>query len=257
MPENRVFARWEAGEPAIAAWMTTHSLLVAQALASSGADTVIVDMQHGSATLEDMLALVACIEVRGAEPFVRVPSVDAGLIGRLLDAGVTGIVAPLVESRAQAQALADAMFYPPLGCRSYGPRIPALRHGASYASTANDRLVALAMIETAAGVAALDEIVSVEGLSGLFVGPSDLAFSLGYPPPKAGIPDEVESAIELIRSKAAAVGMRSGIFCPSRTAGVNALASGFCLITTTPDLVLVETETRAAVSTLRMELGAA
>ena len=252
-----MIARWQAGMPAVAAWMTTHSFLVAQSMAASGPDAVIVDMQHGSATLDDMLALVACIEVRGAEPFVRVPRIDAGLIGRLLDAGVTGIIAPLVESRAQSQALVDAMFYPPLGCRSYGPRIPSLRHGASYASIANDSVVALAMIETAAGMAALDEIVSVDGLSGLFVGPSDLAFSLGHPPPNAELPDEVGSAIELIRSNAAALGRRSGIFCLSQAAGMNALESGFDLVTTIPDQVLVEAGTRTAVSTLRRQFGAA
>lgn len=255
LPDNAVLARWQAGRPAVAAWMTTHSLMVAQALASSGADAVIVDMQHGSATLDDMLALAACIEVRGAEPFARVPSIDASLIGRLLDAGVTGIIAPLVESPGQARALVAAMSYPPRGCRSYGPRIPALRHGTSYANVANENVVALAMIETTAGLAALDEIVLVDGLSGLFIGPSDLAFSLNYPPPNPEFPDEVAAAIELIRSTAASAGRRVGIFCPSRASGDGALRSGFDLVTTIPDLALVEAGTRAEVVAFRSQAG--
>jgi 4-hydroxy-2-oxoheptanedioate aldolase len=255
LPENKVIARWSAGELAVAAWMTTHSLLVAQVLAATGPDAVIVEMQHGSATLGDIVALVACIEVRGAEPFVRVPAIDAGLIGSLLDAGVTGIIAPLVETRAQAQALVDAMLYPPRGGRSYGPRIAALRHGAPYTSIANDSLVALAMIETTAGLAAVDEILSVDGLSGLFVGPSDLAFSLGYPPPSPERPPEVGSAIEHIRSKVSKIGKRAGIFCPSQAAGAAALSSGFDLITTVPDLALVEAGTKAGLAALRTQIG--
>lgn len=243
------------GKPAVAAWMTTHSLLVAQAMASAGADAVIIDMQHGSAMLDDILALVTCVEVRGAEPFVRVPAIDASLIGRLLDAGVTGIIVPLVESREQAQALVEAMFYPPWGRRSYGPRVPSLRHGMSYATGASGSVVALAMIETAAGLVALDEIVAVDGLSGLFIGPSDLAFSLGYPPPNPEVPIEVAAAIELIRSKAAGAGKRAGIFCPGQAAGKKALISGFDLVTTEPDLVLVELGSRASISILKSQIA--
>ena len=253
MPDNAVVDMWRAGMPAVASWMTTHSLLIAQAVASSGPDAVIVDMQHGSANLEDVLALVACIEVRGAEPFVRVPTIEAGLIGRLLDAGMTGIIAPLVESRAQAQTLVDAVFYPPVGRRSYGPRVPAIRHGAAYAAGANDGIVVLAMIETAAGIAALDELLSVDGLSGVFIGPSDLAFSFGHPPPNPTVPDKVSSAIDLVRSRAAAAGKRAGIFCASQAAGEAALQSGFDLVTTIPDLALVEAGTKAVCSALRSQ----
>lgn len=255
LPDNGVIARWGAGDAAIAAWMSTHSLMMAQAMASSGPDAVIVDMQHGSATLDDILALAASIEVRGAEPFVRLPSIDASLIGRLLDAGVTGIIAPLVESAEQARALVNATLYPPRGNRSYGPRIPALRHGQDYVHVANDNVVALAMIETAAGLAALDEIASVDGLSGVFIGPSDLAFSLGYPPPNPQPPVDVAEAIELVRSKAAGSGKRAGIFCPSQAAAMNALASGFDLVTTVPDLALVEAATRATISAIRTQAG--
>ena len=252
MADNKVMARWEAGSPAITAWMTTHSLLVAQSLSSSGVDAVVVDMQHGSATLDDMLALIACIEVRGAEPFVRVPSIDAGLIGRLLDAGATGIIAPLVESVDQAQAFLEAAFYPPAGNRSYGPRIPSLRWGASYASNANRQIIALAMVETALGMSALNEILSVKGLSGIFVGPSDLSFSLGFPPPQSAQPEEVAVAIDRIRSSVAnSNGKRSGIFCPNVAAAEAALASGFDLVTSPPDLALVEAGTRSAVDRLR------
>ena len=230
--------------------MTTHSPLIAQSIAASGVDAVIVDMQHGSATLHDVLGLVASIEVRGAEAFVRLPAVDPALIGQLLDFGVTGIIAPLVESAAEARKLIHAMHYPPQGGRSYGPRIPAIRWGSTYVGEASKKLVSLAMIETAAGVAALDEILSIESLSGVFVGPSDLAMSLGYPPPHSEMPEKLSATIEHIVARAKSKGKRTGIYCPTVDAGKRALGAGFDLVTSVPDLSLVDAGTRAAVEQL-------
>lgn len=251
MADHRVIKKWESGSAAIVGWMTTHSLLIAQSMAASGVDAVVVDMQHGSATLDDVLGLAASIEVRGAEPFVRLPAIDAGLIGRLLDSGVTGIIVPLVESAAQARQLMDAVLYPPLGGRSYGPRVPAIRWGSTYARRANSQLVTLAMIETAAGTAALDEILAIGELSGVFVGPSDLGMSLGHPPPHSQMPEELASAIDHVRSRAEALGKRIGIFCPTTGAAETALAAGFDLVTSIPDLSLVDTGTRTQVDRLR------
>jgi 4-hydroxy-2-oxoheptanedioate aldolase len=126
-----------------------------------------------------------------------------------------------------------------------------LRHGQGYTAMANNNVVALAMIETSAGLDALNEILAVDGLSGVFIGPSDLAFSLGFPPPNPGLPIEVASAIELIRVKAADAGKRSGIFCSSQGAGEAALRSGFDLVTTATDLTLVEAGTKASIENLR------
>lgn len=231
--------------------MSTHSLLVAQAMASSGVDAVVIDMQHGSATLDDALGLIASIEVRGAEPFVRVPAVDVGLIGRLLDAGVTGVIAPLINSAEQAKAFLDAMLYPPLGSRSYGPRVPAFRWGSKYAQIANRQLVSLAMIETSAGLAALDSILALDQLTGVFVGPSDLAMSLGFPPPHARQPEKVSAAIDDIRSRTEQAGKKAGIFSPTSATAEAAVAAGFDLVTTPPDLALVDNGTRATAEAMR------
>lgn len=250
MADCTVLQKWEAGSPAIAGWMTTHSQLIAQTIAASGVDAVIVDMQHGSAALDDVLGLVASIEVRGAEPFVRLLALDPALIGQLLDFGVTGIIAPLVESASQARQLIDAMLYPPHGRRSYGPRIPAIRWGSAYVEEGSRKLVSLAMIETAAGVAALDEILSVENLSGVFVGPSDLAMSLGYPPPHSEMPVQVSAAIEHIGARAKSKGKRIGIYCPTVDAGKRAIGAGFDLVTSVPDLSLVDVGTRTALDQL-------
>ena len=251
LAENGVIGKWNSGSVAVTAWMSTHSLLVAQAMASSGADAVVIDMQHGSATLDDALGLIASIEVRGAEPFVRVPAVDDGLIGRLLDAGATGIIAPLINSAEQASAFLDAMLYPPLGSRSYGPRVPAFRWGSKYAQSANRLLVSLAMIETSAGLAALDSILALEQLTGVFVGPSDLSMSLGFPPPQARQPGPVSAAIDRIVSQAGRAGKMAGIFSATSAAAEAAVAAGFDLVTTPPDLALIDGGTRSAIEAMR------
>jgi 4-hydroxy-2-oxoheptanedioate aldolase len=220
-------------------------------MAASGVDAVVIDMQHGSATLDDIIALAACIEVRGAEPFVRVPTIDPGLIGRSLDAGATGIIAPLVESAEQARAFVEALLYPPEGRRSYGPRIPSLRYGSNYVLGANRQVVGLAMVETVEGLAAIDAIAAVEGLAGIFVGPSDLAISMGFPPPQAEEPRPVEEAIERIRSRVVATGKRAGIFCPTSLKAEKAVNAGFDLVTTQSDVGLIDVGTRSSLAQLR------
>lgn len=251
MPGNAVIDRWNTGSPAIVSWMTTHSLLIAQTMAASGVDAVVVDMQHGSATLDDIIGLSACIEVRGAEPFVRVPAIDPGLIGRLLDAGATGVIAPLIETAGQARAFVDALLYPPEGRRSYGPRVPSLRFGPDYARQANGQVVGLAMIETVQGLAAIDEIAAVEGLAGIFIGPRDLAMSMGFLPPQVEEPSQVAEAIELIRFRAAAAGRKAGIFCHTSSKSEQALSAGFDFVTTPPDVGLIDTATRSSLARLR------
>lgn len=244
-------ARLRSGRPVVAGWMSTPSLLVAQTLAAAGADAVVVDMQHGSASMSDLPGLIAGIELRGAEPFVRVPTLDAGLIGWLLDAGATGLIAPLVETAAQARALVHAVRYPPAGGRSYGPRVPMLRYGARYGQVANDEVVTLAMIETTAGIAALDDIAGTEGLTGIFIGPSDLSLSLGHLPIADKLPADVADTIGAIRARSAALGARTGIFCPSVEAGETAISAGFDLVTLPPELALVQAGARAGVERLR------
>jgi 4-hydroxy-2-oxoheptanedioate aldolase len=251
LPDNRVRARWEAGEPAIAAWMNSDSTLIAQILGGSGVDAVVVDLQHGSASLDGIFDLLAAIELRGAEPFVRVPSLDAGLIGRCLDAGATGIIAPLIDTAAEASALVSAIRYPPFGRRSYGPRVPSLRYGPRYVGTAAASVIGLAMIETVAGLAAVEEIASTEGLDGLFIGPADLSISLGFGPPSGERPEPVAAAVERIRTSAHATGRRVGIFCAQTADAQQAFAGGFDLLTTTPDVTLVADGTRRTLSALR------
>jgi len=112
-----------------------------------------------------------------------VPWNEPGIIGKCLDGGAWGIICPMVNSAAEAKALADASLYPPLGKRSNGP-IRAAMYGeaSSYQTIANSEILVIAMIETQQGIDNIDEILSVPGISGIYIGPSDMGLSLGMIP---------------------------------------------------------------------------
>jgi 4-hydroxy-2-oxoheptanedioate aldolase len=116
-------------------------------------------------------------------PLVRVPWNEPGIIGKCLDGGAWGIICPMVNNAAEAKALADARLYPPLGKRSNGP-IRAAMYGeaSSYQTIANSEVMVITMIETQQGIDNIDEILSVPGISGIYIGPSDMGLALGMVP---------------------------------------------------------------------------
>lgn len=247
---NRIRQAWDAGRCAVAGWLQIPSALSAEALASCGFDGLVVDLQHSPIDIATAGAMFTAIEGRGAEPLARAGSLDAAEIGRLLDTGAYGIIAPMVETRAHAQALADAVRYPPEGARSYGPRRPLLRYGASYAGMARETLVVLAMIETRRGLDNLDDILAIEGLDGVFIGPSDLAMALGEPPAPDSRSPIVIRAIGHILGRARAHGRRCGVFCGSAGFAADKVAEGFDLVTVAPDLGLLKQGARQALEAL-------
>jgi 4-hydroxy-2-oxoheptanedioate aldolase len=115
-------------------------------------------------------------------PLARPSRNDFAEIGKLLDAGAYGVILPMIDTAEDARRLVDAVRYPPRGRRSFGPARGLLYGGADYAERADDELLAFAMIETSQGLANLDAIAAVEGLDGLFIGPTDLSLALGVPP---------------------------------------------------------------------------
>ncbi|HEX6587068.1 MAG TPA: aldolase/citrate lyase family protein [Solirubrobacterales bacterium] len=179
MGPDSVRPRWGAGETAFAAWLSLESPAAAAAVASAGFDAVVVDLQHGHATLADLPGLSAALESSPAVPFVRTAWNDPADLMRSLDLGFRGAICPMVGSRAEAEAFVGACRYPPVGTRSYGPIQSAFGRGRDHTRTAEEVILLFAMIETAEGLANLDEIASTPGLDGLFVGPADLGLGLG------------------------------------------------------------------------------
>jgi 4-hydroxy-2-oxoheptanedioate aldolase len=182
MRPNNIRKLWSEQRTVHTGWLMVPSSLTAEAMARQGWDAITVDMQHGLIDYADALAMLQAISITDATPMVRVPSLESGIIGKMLDAGAYGIICPMINTRAQCEHFVRACRYAPLGHRSMGPVRATMYGGADYASCANDEMIAMAMIETAEAVSNIDEILSTPGLDAIYVGPSDLSVSLGAAP---------------------------------------------------------------------------
>jgi 4-hydroxy-2-oxoheptanedioate aldolase len=245
---NRIRSIWNDGGAAIIGWANIASTLSVEALARCGYDGVLVDLQHGSADLATVNPLLLAIEHGGAEPMARVSANNAADIMRLLDFGATGIIAPMINSAADARAFASALHYPPHGSRSFGPRRPQWRFGPDYLGSASDSIVSLAMIETRDGMANLDAILDVAGYDGVFIGPSDLALALGLTPRPDNDDPALIAAITHVITQCKAAGKRIGIYCSTPAHAIRMVAAGCDIVSISPDLVML---TNAATATLR------
>lgn len=174
-PANPVRAAAAAKGFTIGPWVITTDPSIVEALAKTAVDFLVFDCQHGPHDLAGVGALLRAAAVHGKPTLVRVPASDPWIIMRALDLGAAGVIVPMVETAAEAEAARAATRYPPLGNRSYGPLQPAPGNVFDPA----DGPVLLVMIETAAGLAAVDDIAAVDGLDGLFIGPVDLALGVG------------------------------------------------------------------------------
>lgn len=246
MRENRVRKVWADGRAAILGWLAIGNSYSAEVMADQGFDGVNVDLQHGMIGIQAAITMLQAISAKPPAPFARVPSNEPGIIMKVLDAGAYGVICPLVNSRAECEAFVQACKYPPLGSRSYGPARAVLYGGRDYWRHANDTIVTLAMIETRAALECVDDIVSVEGLDGVFIGPADLNLSLGYDPAAGANEPEVARAFDAIRDAAHKHGRKAGLFCPSGEEARKTIANGFDLVTVGHDAGFLAGAARAA-----------
>ncbi len=182
--ENPLKRRLLAGERAVGLWLVSGSATLAELAVRAGFEVVVVDNEHGPASLETTLALVRAVEAAGGSAVVRVPAADPVYLKRVLDLGARAVMVPLIEDAAAARAAVAACRYPPRGTRGYAaPVVRAAAYGLDpdYAAHADAELLVLVQIESAAAVAAVPEIAGVDGVDLLFIGPNDLAGSIGRP----------------------------------------------------------------------------
>lgn len=179
MFENPLKQQWAAGRYTVNGWLHIPNTWSAEVLANQPYDSLTVDLQHSMTDFETAVTMFQAIGTTDVLPLTRVPWLDPGLIGRLLDAGAIGVICPLVNTREECERFVGACRYPPLGYRSLGPTRARVIYGADYGKRANDEVLAIAMIETTRAVANIDAILSVPGLDAIYVGPGDLSLSLG------------------------------------------------------------------------------
>ena len=230
-------ALWKSGRSCVNGWCSIPSTVTAEIIARQPFDTLTVDLQHGLIDYSTALTMLQAMEVSGVPKLARVRWNDPGFIMALLDAGFAGIICPMINSAEEARAFVSACRYAPEGARSFGPTRASLAYGPDYVKEANGAIATLAMIETRVALDALDDILAVEGLDAVYIGPSDLSLSLGYPPSLTPTEPEVVDAIAKIRDGAHAAGRYVCIHTGSPDYAGKMLDEGF-------DLVSLSTDTR-------------
>jgi len=229
-------ARARRRERVVGYWMTLDSPGLAERLAGVGFDYVVLDAQHGELDgRAQAAALIAIDAASGASGLVRVEANQATPIGRALDSGAAGVIVPLVNSAADAAAAVASSRYPPAGIRSFGPLRSDLRIGPAPAEV-NATILVLAMIETAAGLAVVEDIAATPGLDGLYIGPADLSLGVGasYPGDPAAA-QALDAALARIRAACEASGIIAGVHTPSGEVAAQRLAEGFTFVTVAHD----------------------
>jgi 4-hydroxy-2-oxoheptanedioate aldolase len=230
--------------------MLGHSL-VAESIAALGFDWISIDLQHGAIGEADLVPMLQAVSRFDVTPFVRVASNDPASIGRALDAGVMGVIAPMVNDRAEAEALVAACRYPPRGIRSFGPYRAALYGGADYAACANDEIACVAMIETRRALDNLEEIAATPGLDGLFIGPSDLALALGLAPSIDCEEAEHARTVANIREAARSAGIACGIVASKPDLARRRVRDGFEFVGLISDVIFLVSGAASALKEVR------
>lgn len=233
MPPNTFKRALEANETQIGLFLGLANAYTAEVVATAGFDWLLVDGEHGPNDLRSILEQLQALAAYSARTVVRCVDHDTARIKQLLDAGVQTLMVPMVESAADARALVRAMRYPPHGIRGVGTAMAraARWNGVKdYFGQADGQMCLIVQIESTAGVAALDELLTVDGVDGVFIGPSDLAASMGHLG-KPGHP-EVLAAVENAIRKISASGRAAGVFSadPAVAATYQQMGARFLLV---------------------------
>ena len=227
MRENRLKALWAADRAALGGWLVLPSNISAEYMAHAGFDWLCIDMQHGSIDYQVALSMLQAISTTDTVPIVRVSWNEPGIIMKTLDAGAYGVIVPMVNSRAEAEAAVAACRYAPQGNRSYGPGRVVLYAGSDYFRHANKTVLCICMIETREAIERAEEIVSTPGLDAIYIGPSDLSVSLGLPPASDQDAPEFTSAIEKVLAACKKHGVIAGAHCGTTDVAKKRISQGF------------------------------
>jgi 4-hydroxy-2-oxoheptanedioate aldolase len=242
LPGFNLAARLRAGETVFTGWCGLGLPLLAETLAREGFSAVTLDQQHGAYDLASSAQAIASVRHAGASPIVRVPLGDFATAARMLDLGAEGIIAPMINTVADARAFVAATKYPPVGERSWGPSRATMLTGMDqhvYLREANTLNVTLAMIETRQALENVNEIAAVPGIDALFVGPSDLSIALTDGKTQDPHSAEVEKALDVILAAARKAGKIPGLYCANADRALATAGRGFRFLAIGSDLGLL------------------
>ncbi|MEZ5534217.1 MAG: aldolase/citrate lyase family protein [Thiolinea sp.] len=255
MRVNKLRQIWQSGGYVANGWLMIPNSFATELMAHQGWESLTVDMQHGMIGFTDALSMLTAISTTDCVPVVRVPWLEPGILMKVLDAGAEAVICPMVNNAEEAEQLISATHYPPRGTRSFGPvRASMYGGGAGYHKTANDNVVAFAMIETQQGLDNLEDILRVDGLEAIFVGPSDLSLALGCEARFDDLDKPAQEAIEYIAAKCKENNVIAGIFTSSPETAMKRVETGYQFVTVTSDAALISAGAQQALS--RVNKGA-
>ncbi|PYO33423.1 MAG: 2,4-dihydroxyhept-2-ene-1,7-dioic acid aldolase [Candidatus Rokuibacteriota bacterium] len=235
MRENTLKSIWARGEAVVNGWLSIPSAFSAEVMAHQGFDSLTVDMQHGVVDYQVAVTMLQAISTTTVMPLARVPWNDPARLMKILDAGAYGVICPMINTRAEAEALVQACKYPPRGYRSWGPVRASIYAGADYGDHANADIVVMPMIETALALKNLDEILSVPGVDAIYVGPADLSLALGCKPRLDQTDPPVVDAQQQIVEACKRHGVIPGIHNGTAAYALTMIAAGYQFVTLASD----------------------
>jgi len=224
---NPVTDKLRSGQPAVGSWLGLCSPIAAESMAQVGWDWLVVDVEHSPVGFETMVNCFRAIQLGGAAPMARVPWNDTVWIQRTLDAGALGLVVPMVNTVADAKSVVGNMKYATRGQRSFGGSRVAAYIDGDYRTWADEHLAIIVMIETIQAVENAEAIMAVESVVGCFIGPNDLALSMGLTPKDMGPGTQHEAAMMAVLAACKKTGKAAGKHCFSPAEVSQRIAQGF------------------------------
>ena len=237
LTHNPVKKALKEGRPAIGSWISLCSAASAEHMASVGWDWLVIDAQHSPVGFDTMVNSFRAIQLGGAVPMARVPWLDTVWIQRTLDAGALGLVIPMINSREEAERAVANCKYAQEGVRSCGGGRMNLYVEGEYREFAQRELCTMVMIETITAAERAEDILSVPGVDGCFIGPTDLALSMGMSPSAPG--PEREDAVQHILQAAKKNGVAAGYHCQTAAEVNMRVAQGFTFLALASDVILM------------------
>lgn len=232
---NNIFEKTKKNEFILNGWLSIPNSFTAEAMSKMGWDTITIDLQHGQNDYSSSIAMLQAMTNSEVTPMARVPWNEPGIIMKMLDLGVLGIICPMINNKKDCEKFVSYSYYPPIGNRSFGPMRAMQIYGHDYYHKANKNIATFAMIETSEAIDNLDEILSVPHLTGIYIGPADMSSSYGLEP-KFDVKEEpVFSNIKKIITKANEYKKIAGIHNGTSAYAKEMISLGYKLVTISSD----------------------
>ncbi|NNE53669.1 MAG: HpcH/HpaI aldolase/citrate lyase family protein [Sulfitobacter sp.] len=240
VPENPFKAALQEGRTLFGCWLGLADPYSTELMGTAGFDWLVIDAEHGPNDLRSTLGQLQVLEASASHAIVRVPIGETYLIKQVLDAGAQTVLVPMVESADQARQLVRDVTYPPHGDRGVGyalTRASRFNEIADYGTTADEQICLLVQVENRRGIENLDEILAVEGVDGVFIGPADLAADMGQM--GNALHDDVQGVIMEAIARIRAADKAPGILSTHDPMTHAAIAAGAQFVAVGADVLLL------------------